>query len=740
MLLKSLSPQYFKKLRIKYALALSFIAFVLLSSYFIIQMTIKQNYHDSRVVNIAGRQRMLSQKISKTALLIQVAKDKVMISQSVTELNEAVNLWTRSQAALQFGDPNMGIPRRQLSAEIINHFDEVKPFFLKIVSAAENISAAVVRDDLPSEAKQDIINYNTATILSNEKSFLPIMDEITFIFDKEANLKVIKLKQMENMLLITGFLVLLFEFFFIFRPSTKEMTKAVGNIIEQRSQLKVANDALATALDESKRLEKLAQSASEAKSTFLANMSHEIRTPMNSILGFAEILDGKISDPVHKHYLSNMMSSGKILLALINDILDLSKIEAGKLSLNPKSVNLHKITTEIADTFRYMAEEKGLDFSFVIEDDIPHGVVMDEIRLRQVLFNLLGNAVKFTERGYISLHVSVHGFSEKLSKYNLLFEIEDTGIGIPESAANKIFDAFEQQSKQDHRKYGGTGLGLSITQKLIKLMNGDIWVESALQRGSKFSFRLDDIPVASMMPDEAPLNLKYKFKPAKIIIADDIPVNIELLKEYLSAQPFEIYPASNGLDVIGLADKHKIDLILSDLRMPEMDGMEMASKLRSFEKTKHTKIIAITASSMNITPAEITDLFDGYLEKPLTSYKLFKELSKHLPTEKKLNEAIETAESDYDFNILNKEETEKMLNVFTDSFMMNMREQIDILSYEEIESIINHVRVTAEKYNSPPLLKWCTEASEAMSIFDMEKLEKILSQFEEIISKIKERL
>ena len=740
MALQNISPIYFKRLHIKYALALIFIALVLLSSYFLIQKNINDNHSDSRVINIAGRQRMLSQELAKTALMLKMLEDKAEISQALTELNEVVNLWTRSQAALQFGDEKIGIPARKLSPEITALFDDIRPYFTRMVAAASKVSITSVRTDISPEEKKEILRQNIYTILSNEKSFLPIMNKITFAFDKEAKEKVEKLENTENILLTIGFLVLLLEFIFIFRPSTKKLNLAMGDIVEKQLQLKEANDALANALDESKRLEKMANSANEAKSTFLANMSHEIRTPMNSILGFAEILDGKIDDPVHKHYLNNMKSSGKMLLALINDILDLSKIEAGKLSIDLHSVNLHKVTSEIAEAFRYMAENKGLDFSFDIEYEIPNALILDEIRVRQILFNLLGNAVKFTDKGSVSFTVSIHGYSERESKYNILFEVEDTGIGIPESAKGKIFDAFEQHSKQDHRKYGGTGLGLSITQKLVTLMNGEIWVDSTIDRGSKFTFRLDNIPVASMIDEDTPSNVKYSFSPATILVADDVETNRELMIEYLSKHPFKVLTAVNGADAISITKKHKPDLILTDLRMPVMDGKELAVNLKSFEKTKYIPIVAVTASSMKISSKEITDIFDGYLQKPVTAAKLFHELSLHLKAHMSNADVTNISDDDFDTLQANKEDIEEMLCIFNDSFMMNLNEQAELLSYEETERIIKHVKSAAEQYNCTILLKWCRDAGEAIDMFDMERLETKLKQFSGLIDKIREKL
>jgi len=738
--MKSLPPKHFKNLHIKFALALGFVALALFSSSFLIQKAINENVSDSSLINISGRQRMLSQKISKVAIILEASKDKTLISQMLTELDEALSLWVRSQMAIQFGDKSMGIPPRKLSKEVSQLLDKIKPYQLKIVKAAEMISSTTMSEDISDETKRNIIAENVSSILQTEKLFLPLMDKITFTFDKEAKEKIQKLKFFERMILLVGLLVLLLEYIFIFKPSTTQLNLAVDDVVEKQKLLKEANDALVYALDESKRLEDLANAASNAKSTFLANMSHEIRTPMNSILGFAEILDSKISDPLHKHYLDNMVSSGKMLLALINDVLDLSKIEAGKLNMNFRSVDLHKICTEIAETFRHMAEKKGLDFIFSIEKEIPKALILDEIRIRQILFNLLGNAVKFTDKGHISFAVSIYGFSEKHSNYNLLITIEDTGIGIPKNALSTIFEAFEQQSKQDHRKYGGTGLGLSITQKLVSLMNGEIWVDSTEGKGSKFSIRIDKVHVASVIQDESEKNMTYHFSPAKVLIVDDVDINRELIAEYLYDEPFEMSFASNGEEALSEIAKNIPDIILTDMRMPKMDGFELTKKLKSMEKTKDIKVIAITASSLNLSEKSIRETCDGYLQKPITAKKLFSEMAIHLKANKKDEKRTAiTAITHEDFTC-ETSDIKGMLSVFTDTFLSNLNNQIEILSYDELVSIIKHVRSTAEDYSCSILINWCDEATKSLEIFDMEQLEQDLKQFEPILNKIKEKL
>ncbi len=246
------------------------------------------------------------------------------------------------------------------------------------------------------------------------------------------------------------------------------------------------------ALDISEQIvaKKSAESASKVKGEFLANISHEIRTPMNAILGFTEILRNSITDDIQKKYLENIVSSGKTLLALINDILDLSKVEAGKLELEFSSVNIENIFKELKNIFSQKIEEKNLDFQIIIDDNLPTEINLDELRFRQIFLNLLSNAIKFTEKGYIKLTAGLQNNKNDLTQMDLIFTVEDSGIGIPVAEQGVIFEAFTQQKGQSHAKYGGTGLGLAISNRLVHLMNGKILVNSKIGKGSVFQIIL----------------------------------------------------------------------------------------------------------------------------------------------------------------------------------------------------------------------------------------------------------
>src|SRR6056297_1267331 len=280
-----------------------------------------------------------------------------------------------------------------------------------------------------------------------------------------------------------------------------------------------------------------AENANRAKSEFLANMSHEIRTPMNAIIGFSELLENKCNDSKTTQYLEGIKNAGKNLLNLINDILDLSKIEAGKLDIQPVKTNINMILEEILQIFTFKAKKKGIRLLSEQCPNIPGIVLIDELRVRQILLNLFGNAVKFTDKGHVKICTKVLQKDVKNKIVDFVITVEDTGIGISEKNIEKIFESFTQQDGQNTRKYGGTGLGLTISKKLAGMMNGDILVESKLGEGSRFTLNLKGIPYAEetvIRQDEQPIDAEsYQFKKAKILVVEDIPSNVEIVKGFL---------------------------------------------------------------------------------------------------------------------------------------------------------------------------------------------------------------
>lgn len=380
-----------------------------------------------------------------------------------------------------------------------------------------------------------------------------------------------------------------------------------------------------------------ANSANQAKSNFLANMSHEIRTPMNAVLGFTEILRKRETDVKKIHYIDNIHTSGQALLNLINDILDLSKIESGKLELECKPVSITSLLREMETIFENKICDKGLAFVVDCAENIPAVVILDEGRIRQILINLLGNAIKFTHVGEITLRVSVPVGKWDVSRsLNLIFEVSDSGVGIASDQHEKIFGTFQQAQGQKTDQYGGTGLGLAITRRLVEMMDGEITVESQVGKGSLFTVTLAGVEICSAgllktSRDNELEQGEIHFENATILIADDIDYNREILSTYLEPYDFKVLYAVNGKETIEQVRKHHPDLVLLDMKMPEMDGYEVAQIIKNDQDLKHISLIAVTASALKQDEDLISEVCDVYLRKPVSSYELVGVMAEFLP-------------------------------------------------------------------------------------------------------------
>jgi two-component system sensor histidine kinase/response regulator len=397
-----------------------------------------------------------------------------------------------------------------------------------------------------------------------------------------------------------------------------------------------------------------AEAANRAKSTFLANMSHELRTPLNSILGFTQLMVRDTSLATQqRNFLETINRSGEHLLTLINDVLEMSKIEAGRTVLNPESFDLHLLLHTVYEMFQGRADNKYLALEFDQSADLPQHVVADEGKLRQILINLLSNAIKFTQAGRVSLSASVlsrHGNVDAVhrqptdSQWILYFEVEDTGIGIPADELENLFQPFVQTSSGNQTREG-TGLGLAISRQFVQLMGGSISVTSTLGQGSVFSF---DVPVLLVDPEAVPAPVAYKqviglapHQPIyRILVVDDRPENRDLVTQMLLKVGFEVRTANNGQEAISQWQAWHPHLIWMDMRMPVMDGYEATRRIRDVESRvllcvkDSTKIIALTASAFDEQQSTILAAgCDDLVIKPFREAVLFEKMATHLGVE-----------------------------------------------------------------------------------------------------------
>jgi PAS domain S-box-containing protein len=430
--------------------------------------------------------------------------------------------------------------------------------------------------------------------------------------------------------------------------------RMVGTIIDMTAQKKAeenlqkAVNVLRKAVITAEQAKIEAENANRAKSTFLANMSHELRTPLNGILGYTQILSrDKTLTAKQQEGIDIIHRSGEYLLTLINDVLDLSKIEADKIELCSTDFNFNQFIQELAELFQMRAQQKGISFIYEALSPLPLGVRTDEKRLRQILINLLGNAIKFTNKGGITLQIEVknHEEPEKLKEerqpafvesekiqfpiITLHFQIIDTGSGIAAADLQKIFLPFQQVGDQNHRAEG-TGLGLSITQKLVEMMGSQLQVESTPEHGSTFAFSLDLPEVSELMvseTEEQPIIIGFEGAQKNVLVVDDKWENRAVLVNLLSPLGFKIHQAAHGQEGLNKLLESPLDLVILDLVMPVMDGFELTRQIRKIPKFKHLPILAASASVFDVHQQRSLDAgCNDFLAKPIHADTLLEKI------------------------------------------------------------------------------------------------------------------
>ncbi|NYE23265.1 PAS domain S-box protein [Pigmentiphaga litoralis] len=412
-----------------------------------------------------------------------------------------------------------------------------------------------------------------------------------------------------------------------------DVSATISPILDERNRV-IGASQISRDISERKRMEAALRDAKEhaelaaaARTAFLANMSHEIRTPMNAVLGFTDVLlQGRLDDEQRRH-LDTVRSSARSLLRLLNEILDTAKLDRGLVDLETNEFNLLSLIDELSSTMGASARDKGLSLHIRYDDGLPGVFLGDELRVRQVLTNLLGNAIKFTAKGSVTLSVEAEG--------DLLhFQVADTGIGIPTHRLAAIFDPFTQADASMSRRFGGTGLGTTISKQLVELMGGRISVDSTVDVGSTFHVWLplaavDEAPAACDAPRRA-----VPLPPLRILLADDVPQNLELLALLLEDQGHTVGTASDGLEAVRLATRERFDVILMDVQMPGMDGLEATRRLRieqALASEPATPVIALTASVMDADrDAARKAGMDGFASKPVDFHALSMEIARLL--------------------------------------------------------------------------------------------------------------
>jgi len=372
------------------------------------------------------------------------------------------------------------------------------------------------------------------------------------------------------------------------------------------------------------------------KDKFLANMSHEMRTPLNGILGMSQLLEGTSLDSEQREFVEELRHSAENLLAIVNDILEFNFLKSTKFKLEKRKFSLRKQLNSLVETIKGRADEKGLKLELAVSEKMPETLVGDSVRLAQILMNVVGNSIKFTNEGSITIFVRT--LESENGRVPVEFKVKDTGIGIPESMVSDIFETFNQASKSTSYKYGGTGIGLSIVKQVVGHMDGRINVESEIGKGTTITVILpfgmpESVPEFKSTDQSDSAGEIEQYPGYRVLIADDYPLNRRIVKGMMKKFGVEVDEAEDGTEAIEMSDKHDYSAIFMDVHMPEMGGLEATRKIREREKAsgKHTPIIAVTASVLDRDIEECNNAgMDGFMAKPFTYNEIYQKFKQYV--------------------------------------------------------------------------------------------------------------
>ncbi len=600
-----------RMVRRRYVLALALVAGLTLISQALVQYALVAARHDSHVVNISGRQRMLSQRLTQLILRLAASPAPADAPALRIELTQAVEQFVAAHQALRDGDDARGIPHLIVPA-ITEGYHRLDRDHQELVAAAH----AALQATTPAEHAAA-----AARALAHEQDFLVQMDQIVKLYEELAARKVRSLQGLEIALTVLVLLALAGEALLIFEPMTRDLRHRLLEVRAAHRKLKQQTQQVEAAL--------------AAKRQFLANMSHELRTPLGAILGYGDTINPQRDDPAQiSSALADIRRSGQHLLELVNDVLLMSEFDARTARINLEEVNLPQLLCSVMDATADPARAKGLRLTMrLAEAGIPPTLTSDPLRLRQALVKLLDNAVKFTAGGEVTLWAGVAPSSQLLR-----LEVRDTGMGMTAAQQEQLWEPFAQADDSMRRHFPGLGLGLPITRQIILSLGGQITVRSTPRQGTTFIVELPltsaqcAAPRVTQMEAQTPALPVPAAAPTRVLVVDDDAMNRKLLVHLLQRLKYEA-EAVDGAAVAyqRVQSNDPPELILLDMQMPEIDGYTAARQLRKLGY--HQPVLALTADAIPETRQRCLDAgCDGYYTKPITLGQLGQALQAHLTT------------------------------------------------------------------------------------------------------------
>ncbi|TDF36331.1 response regulator [Alteromonadaceae bacterium M269] len=584
-----------RNIRIRYIAALSVVFFLITFATYIIQRAIQDQEYDAQTINVAGQQRMLSQKIALYGHRIQNEPIESNRLELISNLRETTALFAEN-----FSDLMKGTNGSLLSGEVDALFSQGNPNLEVRINNYIHAAKSLTQQKQLSTSQSDLFEPSFTEPLLRD------LNRVVLTIEEEARDRVDILSKLELSIWLLALLILVLELLFIFRPMERQILVTLDKLDEERKQALAAKQQ--------------ANIANDAKTKFLATMSHELRTPLNGIFGMVQLAQDEAHQEKRNQYLSKALDSGQHLLSLINDILELAKIEENKLDVNLEETDIGSLINATLLPLSLCCDEKGLEFEHICNSPMPPRVKTDATKVRQVINNLAGNAIKFTHSGKVTITTL---FSVNKGHFELTLIVADTGIGIEPENQEEIFKRFNQADNNINRRYDGSGLGLAITQQLTELMGGTISLSSEINKGSIFTVKLPLYKVDTETARQTPPKLSHKTAISlRILLAEDNEINAEIISHMLTVEGHKVDNAKDGIKALEKIKDTDYDLILMDINMPNMDGLQATREIRETLKL-NTPVIAITANAFDkdIEAAKAAGM-DDYLTKPVDREKL----------------------------------------------------------------------------------------------------------------------
>lgn len=566
---------------------------MVLISQSIIHLYLSSHNEDAIKVQLAGRQRTFTQEIMKSALLLEADElDPAQQEQVREELSLVFQKWENAHRALEYGDQAYSVSGEN-SPAVQELFREMEKPYLTIKGSVVKILE--VKDAV-------LLQTGITELLRAHSDYEKVMGRLIFQYSQEAEAGASAFRWLELGLALLMLMGLFLGYKFMIKP-------VIDKVNLQTEELSILNSEL--------------ENAGKVKSRFLANMSHEIRTPLQGILGLVEQLGSQVNTPEARRTVADLNKSVDKLNAMVGSLLDYSLLESGRMRLIKKSFDLHQVIEEVCESFRAVASAKSVAINMDISPEVPRTIVQDSARIKQVLLNLVSNAIKFTEHGEVVVSASLINTEEQFAQ--LKIAVSDTGIGMDHSELQEIFSSFNQVENEPDRSYNGLGMGLTICKDLVGLMNGHLRVDSQRGKGSTFSFSF----IAEMSEhvktetiDTSPLEGE------KVIVVDGNKTNLKVIVRSLASWGMRATPF-NSPELVNdtLESIDRFDMVILDLQMPELDGRALARNIRTKFERNQIKVVVLTTSAEEMLPDD-EDLFDTVLHKPVKQEILLKSLLK----------------------------------------------------------------------------------------------------------------